>query len=138
MDQSDYRIEKQTPPLEDFLRMRKITGLTVYSEEAAREGLKGTIAAATIYYGDQVVGIGRLVGDGGCVFVICDIAIDPAHQGKGLGKAIMASLMDYVRSELKSKAYVSLIADLPADKLYEQFGFEPTAPTSIGMAFRVS
>ena len=59
MDQSDYRIEKQTPPLEDFLRLRKITGLTVYSEEAAREGLKGTIAAATIYYGDQVVGIGR-------------------------------------------------------------------------------
>ena len=138
MDQSDYRIEKQTPPLEDFLRLRKITGLTVYSEEAAREGLKGTIAAATIYYDDQVVGIGRLVGDGGCVFVICDIAIDPAHQGKGLGKAIMASLMDYVRSELKSKAYVSLIADLPADKLYEQFGFEPTAPASIGMAFRVS
>lgn len=138
MDQSDYRIEKQTPPLEDFLRLRKITGLTVYSEEAASEGLKGTIAAATIYYGDQVVGIGRLVGDGGCVFVICDIAIDPAHQGKGLGKAIMASLMDYVRSELKSKAYVSLIADLPADKLYEQFGFEPTAPASIGMAFRVS
>ena len=138
MDQSDYRIEKQTPPLEDFLRLRKITGLTVYSEEAAREGLKGTIAAATIYYGDQVVGIGRLVGDGGCVFVICDIAIDPAHQGKGLGKAIMASLMDYVRSELKSKAYVSLIADLPADKLYEQFGFKPTAPASIGMAFRVS
>ncbi|WP_321341837.1 GNAT family N-acetyltransferase [uncultured Cohaesibacter sp.] len=138
MDQSDYRLEKQTPPLEDFLRLRKITGLTVYSEEAAREGLKGTIAAATIYYGDQVVGIGRLVGDGGCVFVICDIAIDPAHQGKGLGKAIMASLMDYVRSELKSKAYVSLIADLPADKLYEQFGFEPTAPASIGMAFRVS
>ena len=137
MDQSDYRIEKQTPPLEDFLRLRKITGLTVYSEEAAREGLKGTIAAATIYYGDQVVGIGRLVGDGGCVFVICDIAIDPAHQGKGLGKTIMASLMDYVRSELKSKAYVSLIADLPADKLYEQFGFEPTAPASIGMAFRV-
>lgn len=138
MDQSDYRIEKQTPPLEDFLRLRKITGLTVYSEEAAREGLKGTIAAATIYYGDQVVGIGRLVGDGGCVFVICDIAIDPAHQGKRLGKAIMASLMDYVRSELKSKAYVSLIADLPADKLYEQFGFEATAPASIGMAFRVS
>nr|WP_321482085.1 GNAT family N-acetyltransferase [uncultured Cohaesibacter sp.] len=138
MDQSDYRLEKQTPPLEDFLRLRKITGLTVYSEEAAREGLKGTIAAATIYYGDQVVGIGRLVGDGGCVFVICDIAIDPAHQGKGLGKAIMASLMDYVRSELKSKAYVSLIADLPADKLYEQFGFEATAPASIGMAFRVS
>ncbi|WP_319567973.1 GNAT family N-acetyltransferase [Cohaesibacter marisflavi] len=137
MDQPNYRIEPQTPPLEDFLRLRKITGLTVYSEEAAKEGLKGTIAAATVYYGEQVVGIGRLVGDGGCVFVICDIAVDPAHQGNGLGKAIMASLMDYVQNNLNSKAYVTIIADLPADKLYEQFGFEATAPDSIGMAYRV-
>nr|WP_321455970.1 GNAT family N-acetyltransferase [uncultured Cohaesibacter sp.] len=138
MDRSQYRLERETPALEDFLRLRQITGLTVYSEEAARRGLKGTIAAATVYHEGQVVGIGRLVGDGGCVFVISDIAVDPEHQGKGLGKAIMASLMDYVNSHLKSKAYVTIIADIPANKLYEQFGFKETAPESIGMAFRVS
>nr|WP_321524682.1 GNAT family N-acetyltransferase [uncultured Cohaesibacter sp.] len=138
MDTNRYRLETRTPPLTDFLRLREITGLTVYSEEAARAGLKGTVAAATIYHGDDVVGIGRLVGDGGCVFVICDIAVDPAHQGNGLGKAIMASLMDYVNRELKPKAYVTIIADIPANRLYEQFGFEETAPESVGMAYRVS
>ncbi len=138
MDTNRYRLETRTPPLTDFLRLREITGLTVYSEEAARAGLKGTVAAATIYQGDDVVGIGRLVGDGGCVFVICDIAVDPAHQGNGLGKAIMASLMDYVNRELKPKAYVMIIADIPANRLYEQFGFEETAPESVGMAYRVS
>ncbi|WP_319533196.1 GNAT family N-acetyltransferase [uncultured Cohaesibacter sp.] len=137
MMRSDYDILRQTPPLEDFLRLRRITGLTVYSEEAARKGLKGTVMAVMIRYGEDVVGMGRLVGDGGCVFVIADIAVDPAHQGQGLGKAIMAELMDYVNSELGSKAYVSLVADLPADKLYAQFGFEPVAPASIGMAYRV-
>ena len=35
-------------------------------------------------------------------------------------------------------AYVSLIADTPADQLYAQFGFVPTAPRSLGMAFRVT
>nr|WP_319388021.1 GNAT family N-acetyltransferase [uncultured Cohaesibacter sp.] len=138
MDTNRYRLETRTPPLTDFLRLREITGLTVYSEEAARAGLKGTVAAATIYHDDDVVGIGRLVGDGGCVFVICDIAVDPAHQGNGLGKAIMASLMDYVNRELKPKAYVTIIADIPANRLYEQFGFEETAPESVGMAYRVS
>ncbi|WP_119309474.1 GNAT family N-acetyltransferase [Cohaesibacter haloalkalitolerans] len=138
MDTNRYRLETRTPPLADFLRLREITGLTVYSEEAAQAGLKGTVAAATIYHDDDVVGIGRLVGDGGCVFVICDIAVDPAHQGNGLGKAIMASLMDYVNRNLKSKAYVSIIADIPANRLYEQFGFEETAPESVGMAYRVS
>ncbi|SNY91058.1 Acetyltransferase (GNAT) domain-containing protein [Cohaesibacter sp. ES.047] len=137
MNTQDYRIVRQTPPLEDFLRLRRITGLTVYSQEAARKGLEGTIVAALVLKGETVVGMGRLVGDGGCVFIIADVAVDPAHQGKGLGKRIMAELMDYVNTELGSKAYVSLVADLPADKLYASFGFEPVAPASIGMAYRV-
>ena len=137
MTPPEYVIETKTPSLEDFLRLRRITGLTVYSEEAAKKGLEGTLASATISYQGQIVGIGRLVGDGGCVFVISDIAVDPAHQGKGLGKSIMATLMDYVHNELKSKAYVTIIADVPANKLYKEFGFEETAPESVGMAYRV-
>lgn len=137
MTELNYTIVRQTPSLDDFLRLRRITGLTVYSEEAARKGLAGTIVAALAMQDDDVVGMGRIVGDGGCVFTVADVAVDPAHQGKGLGKAIMAELMDYVNSELASKAYVTIIADLPADKLYAQFGFEPVAPDSIGMAYRV-
>ncbi|WP_316860558.1 GNAT family N-acetyltransferase [uncultured Cohaesibacter sp.] len=134
---ADYEIRPAVPSLEDFLRLRRITGLTVYSEEAARAGLAGTIAAITVSYRNKIVGMGRLVGDGGCVFVISDIAVDPHHQGQGLGKAIMQGLMSYVHRELKSKAYISIIADVPADNLYAQFGFERTAPASLGMSYRV-
>lgn len=34
-------------------------------------------------------------------------------------------------------AYVSLIADHHSPTLYSKFGFKPTAPVSIGMAFKV-
>jgi hypothetical protein len=34
-------------------------------------------------------------------------------------------------------AQVSLIADGPAQHLYSQFGFKPTAPDSIGMVFSI-
>lgn len=63
--------------------------------------------------------------------------VEPEHQGHGLGKAIMSALMDHVKTALPSSAYVSLIADVPANRLYEQFGFRETAPKSLGMAFRV-
>ncbi len=66
-----------------------------------------------------------------------DIAVDPAHQGRGLAKAIMDSLMSHVKNELPDSAYVSLIADVPANRLYEKFGFKETAPRSLGMAYRV-
>lgn len=81
--------------------------------------------------------MGRLVGDGGCFFQVTDIAVDPDHQGRGLGKLIMAGIMEYVDSELPKTAYVSLIADVPANKLYEKVGFAETAPRSVGMSYIV-
>lgn len=88
-------------------------------------------------YDGVAIGMGRLIGDGGCFFQVVDIAVHPEHQGRGLGKAIMEAIMTYVSQELPDSAYVSLIADVPANKLYEKFGFLETAPRSLGMAYRV-
>ena len=63
-----------------------------------------------------------------------DIAVDPAHQGRGLGKAVMAALVEHLRATVPAEAYISLIADGEAHRLYAQYGFQPTAPASIGMA----
>lgn len=41
--------------------------------------------------------------------------------------------MEYINSIAEKGTYVSLIADYPADKLYEKFGFKTTEPKSGGM-----
>jgi hypothetical protein len=46
----------------------------------------------------------------------------------------MTELTRYIADNLPRSAYVSLIADVPANRLYEQFGFVETAPRSVGMA----
>jgi GNAT superfamily N-acetyltransferase len=74
--------------------------------------------------------MGRVVGDGGLNFEIVDVAVDPAHQGKGLGTLIMQPIMSFLEGEAPSGAYVSLIADVP--RLYEKFGFKRTHPKSEG------
>lgn len=132
-----YKIASEVPTLADYLRLRAVAGLSPFSEEAAVIGLKGTIFSVVIFHDGVAIGMGRLIGDGGCFFQVTDIAVEPAHQGKGLGKAIMARLMAYVNENLPATAYVSLIADVPANRLYEQFGFVETAPVSLGMAYRV-
>jgi GNAT superfamily N-acetyltransferase len=78
--------------------------------------------------------MGRIVGDGALFFQVVDVAVEPAHQGKGLGKSIMEALMAELRRRVPAEAYVSLIADGEAHQLYQQFGFELTAPASVGMA----
>jgi ribosomal protein S18 acetylase RimI-like enzyme len=107
--------------------------LTPRSEAAAKAGLPNTIIGAVVRESSRVVGIGRVVGDG-LFYQIVDIAVDPDHQKKGIGKAIMERLMSELERQAPAEAYVSLIADGQAKDLYAQFGFAPTAPASIGMA----
>lgn len=70
--------------------------------------------------------MGRIVGDGGTVFQVVDIVVDPAYQGKGLGKLIVKELVQHIHEEVDKQAYVNLIADGEAYKLYSQFGFTDT------------
>lgn len=81
--------------------------------------------------------MGRLIGDGGLFYQVVDMAVMPEHQSRGLGKAIMQRLIDYIDAHAPAGAYVSLIADGDANKLYAQYGFKPTALRSIGMALVV-
>jgi GNAT superfamily N-acetyltransferase len=128
-----YTLHADVPAIDDYLRLRRIAGLTPRSETAAEAGLPHTVAAMVVRHDGQAVGMGRAIGDG-LFYLIVDIAVDPAHQGRGLGKAIVGGLMDALRALAPAEAYVSLIADGKANELYAQFGFEPTAPASIGMA----
>lgn len=129
----EYTVSVEGPSIADYCRLRRDSGLTPRSEKAAAAGLPNTVAGAVVRHGDHVVGMGRVIGDGLCYQVV-DIAVDPAHQGRGLGKMIMSRLMQELRKHAPAEAYVSLIADGDAKHLYAQYGFEPTAPASIGMA----
>jgi GNAT superfamily N-acetyltransferase len=129
-----YELVLQPPGVEDYLRLRIAAGLSAKTREQAEIGLPNSWCGVTILLDGSAVGMGRVIGDGGTAFQIVDIALEPAHHGKGLGKAIMAALMDRLNAKAPEGAYVSLIADGDARHLYAQFGFEPVMPTSVGMA----
>ncbi|WP_082510934.1 MULTISPECIES: GNAT family N-acetyltransferase [unclassified Rhizobium] len=118
------------------MRLRREAGLSPFSREAAEKGLPNSIFGVSLMLDNETVGMGRIIGDGGCFFQVTDIAILPEHQGRGLAKWIMAALSEFIAT-LPKTAYVSLIADVPANKLYAQFGFDETAPRSVGMARKV-
>ncbi|MDZ3831297.1 MAG: GNAT family N-acetyltransferase [Sphingopyxis sp.] len=128
-----YRLTLETPAIADYLRLRADAGMTPRSARAAQAGLPHTRIGVVIRRDGQAVGMGRVIGDG-LHYLVVDIAVDPAHQGRGLGKAIMAALSTELRRIAPAEAYVCLIADGEAHRLYRRFGFRPTAPASIGMA----
>lgn len=132
-----YEIIAAVPPVEDYLRLRVSAGLSAKSLEGAVAGLPNTLFAVIVKQDDQIIGMGRVIGDGGLFYQVVDIAVEPDHQGRGLGKAIVRAIVDQLKSTAPVGAYISLIADGDAQYLYAQFGFKPTAPASIGMAFTI-
>ena len=134
----EIQISVAEPTAEEYVRLRLDAGLSRRSIEAAQIALPNSLFCVCVRCEDVLIGMGRVVGDGGCNFEIVDVAVHPHHQRKGLGYKIMSSLMEYLLNNAPSSAYVSLIADEGAPSLYEKFGFKPTAPASIGMALVIS
>lgn len=130
---TDFNISYNPPRPSEYINLRLEAGMSEKSQEAARIGLKNSLFAVTVYDESTIVAMGRIIGDGGSFFQVVDIAVKPSYQGKGLGKLVMGELMEYLDKHTYDGSYVSLIADAPANKLYEQFGFDYTYPNSYGM-----
>jgi GNAT superfamily N-acetyltransferase len=89
----------------------------------------------TVWHDGHAIGMGRIIGDGGCSFVIVDIAVQPQHQKRGLGRAIMDALDAWLKAYAPDGAHISLIADGEARHLYARYGFQDVGPASIGMQY---
>jgi ribosomal protein S18 acetylase RimI-like enzyme len=73
-----------------------------------------------VYEDRKLVGVGRALADGADCSYICDIALLPSHQGLGLGKQIVAKLVELSRDHKK----VILYAVPGKESFYKQLGFK--------------
>lgn len=72
-----------------------------------------------VFDGSNLVGVGRVLADGGDCAYICDIAVHPEYQGQGLGKRIVRKLLDLSESHKK----IILYANPGKEGFYQRLGF---------------
>ncbi|KAL7900510.1 acyl-CoA N-acyltransferase [Trichoderma sp. SZMC 28014] len=137
---SGYVIQDGYPPVQDYLNLRVIVGCTPRTTSQGIEVPKGSWYGCfiTSEEDNSLVGMGRIIGDGGWYFHIADMAIHPQHQRKGLGDYILKRLLWEISEKAPKDGtpYITLMADAPGRKLYQNNGFVETAPRSLGMEFK--
>ena len=131
-------ISNEQIPMKIYQNMRITCGLSPKTDKAAQLGLDNSLFSVMIKKEETIIGMGRIIGDGGCFCQVVDICVLPENQGQGIGKIIMQQISDFITTQLPKSCYVSLIADGDAAFLYEKFGFKDTLPASKGMYFRNS
>lgn len=73
-----------------------------------------------VYNAGQLVGAGRVLADGVDTAYLCDVAVHPGFQGAGLGKAIVARLVELSRHHKKIILY-----SVPGkEAFYRKLGFK--------------
>lgn len=89
------------------------------SEETIMKSWKESLCFG-VYDADGLqVGFMRAVTDGATVSWLCDVIVDPGHRGKGLGKWMVAVVVDHPRIR-HTNIY---LGTRDAHGLYEKYGF---------------
>ena len=138
MNESDSLNYTMIPPsVDEYTRLRESVGFAARSPEAAGKGLAGGLFTVTVRDGEAAVGMARVVGDGGCSFLVVDVIVLPEYQRRGIGRRMMEMLDSWMVSNIPPGGMVSLLGDAPGRRLYEEFGFNYTYPESVGMKRRI-
>lgn len=118
-------ILKEKPSLtkEDYQRISEIFELVEWEKRAPSE-IKDAFDKSTcttiVWEDNTLVGFGRTFDDGKYYATICDVAIDPKYQGKGIGTQIMNSL----RAQLEGFLFITLTAAPGKGAFYEKIGWK--------------
>lgn len=119
-----YTILEEVPALEEYILLCTAVGWEeVMNFTAAERSLQQSLFGVTLLYGNELVGMGRIVGDGAIYFYIQDIIVVPEHQNKGLGRAILESITGYLHEHAPEKAFIGLFASHGKEDFYRKFGF---------------
>lgn len=121
--------------VKEYNQLRESVGWKTFPDQQVEFAFQQSITIVALYRHKELVGMGRLVGDG-IYYLIVDVVVKPSYQGKGLGKEIINSLINATyQNMLGNRASLQLIAAKGKEDFYKKLGFEcvPNEDSGNGM-----
>ena len=132
MTTDKFRFEDRAPSPQEFSRLRADCGWGEIDLEAAAQALRGSLFDVICVQGTELVGMGRLVGDGVLYFYLQDVVVKPGHRGRSIGRRIVAKLTEEAVRRATPGATIGLMSARGKEALYAQFGFAERPTSSLG------
>lgn len=88
-----YVIKNAAVSPDDYNELREKSGIgNRKSKENAETAIENSLFITSIYYGDKLIAMARVVGDGAISLVVTDVMVDSEYQKNGLGRVLMNEL----------------------------------------------
>jgi ribosomal protein S18 acetylase RimI-like enzyme len=90
---------------EELSELIRIAPLAHKEPGLLRTAFTNSMFRCFVFDDGRLVGVGRVLADGVDSAYLCDVAILPSHQGRGLGREIVARLVGLARGHKKIILY---------------------------------
>ena len=125
MDNIQIEIVKEADAAQ-VLSLYRLAGWWEMDDDPRHEQKVAAIIANTwrfaiVRSGDEIIGMGRAISDGVSDAYIQDVTVHPDWRGKGLGKAIIRTLIERLKQD--GLGWIGLISEPGYEGFYQGLGF---------------
>ena len=118
--QLEWQYSQEGIDWQDLSDLYKIAPLGDKLPEDLEKAFSNSMFKCFVFDSGKLVGAGRALADGIDCSYICDVAVVPSHQGSGIGKSIVAKLLQFSKGHKKIILYT-----LPGkEPFYKKLGFK--------------
>ncbi len=124
---------------EEFIALWESVWKDVPSLEQTRLAMENTLFRVSVFDGEKIVAMARMIGDMGLCYYIKDVIVRPEYQHKGIGKMVINELLKFIRENgvKGTEIFVELCAMPDKIPFYEKFGFDANEAQRLKMMYDV-
>ncbi len=107
--------------------------------EQTRLAVEHTLFRVSVYDGERVVAMARMIGDMGLCYYIKDVVVRPEYQKQGIGRMLIDELLKFIKENgvIGTDIFVELCAMPDKIPFYEKFGFSANEAQRLRRMYRV-
>ena len=127
-------------PVEDYMRLHEEVKWGVVPVDQARNTVSNSAFIISARKEDgTVIGVTRLLWDGGTTAYVCDVIVSPAYHHNGIGRALVSRAIEHMKKNIQPgwRVFIALVSAPGKENFYENFGFirRPNDTQGAGMSF---
>jgi GNAT superfamily N-acetyltransferase len=126
-------IVERKPTVTEYESIVASVGFRTHDHAAVEIALANTVFAVCAVEEQEVVGVGRIVGDGAISFLLTNIMVRPLHQRRGIGTRIVQSLCGLMETLPYKNIVLEVVALPELQRFYERVGFKASRNAPPGM-----
>ena len=101
--------------------------------------MEHTLFRVSVYDGEKVIAMARMIGDMGLCYYIKDVIVRPEYQKQGIGRVLMDELLNFIGENgvIGTDIFVELCAMPDKIPFYEKLGFSANEAQRLRRMYRV-